>query len=514
MRIQRYESKGSVSAPQIRATQIAAPVDLGKAISFVENRYEEGLRDQEKAQKLFYANEKSRVDLAIDVEFAKSQEAIANGDFGAEQRFQKFYDKTVKDSMARMSTLPSEFSHGAMQDYERSGVVGGLKLKSAVRSKMKAETASNLGLKLSNLQIEMSNAEPGQEAEIIKKANNAIAALVANGSLDKAQEQLAVRQFLSESVDVAIENDPGRFREDYANNPDKYKGIASIKTKLKYATRLEVEKKAQDDALSVLGELSADKEKFAAYRKTGSVPFSEFIKDKSETGIAIAESLERRSAGVKPTDLQVVSVRNAMDANYKKLVKEHFKDGDFVFSKKGMEDVRNFNLTVYSTAPDLTKKQIDLMLAPADGLAIAVSEHNKAGGGIISWLPGISNPYGRALDKISDHVSGTLGVSKDIVRADSFKRDYIESFAVLYESAIAEAKEAGKPGVILRDGKTGPGNEIPIVSSAAIDYLVGKAISGTAIEPPKVNLGRKVMKDPVSGVSAYVYDDGTIEVIE
>lgn len=197
MRIPTYDAQTNLVTPQLNTPRVADPIDLSKAIDFVENQYEQGRREREQAYKLFAANETSRAQLAIDQEYAKAQEAIQNGDYGAEKRFQKFYDATVKESVNRLRDNPAAATSASF-DYQRSGVEYGLRLKNSVRSKMKADAISNHNALIEQNYKQYVYAESEIErSAALTKINDLHAKATTAGLMSKAKAEESLKDTIS-----------------------------------------------------------------------------------------------------------------------------------------------------------------------------------------------------------------------------------------------------------------------------------------------------------------------------
>lgn len=184
MKIKQYTSQQRISAPQVQPTQVADPIDLSQAIGFLEATYDQGVREKAEEQKLFLANEVTRTQLAIDEEYMKASEAVKNGDYSAKKRYEEFYNKTVSTSLGRLSEFDPQIVEGARLDFERSGVKNGLRLKSAVNSKMKSDANQSARNRLKILKKSYFDAQtPEEQAAVLSDVNSSVSVLEANGAI-------------------------------------------------------------------------------------------------------------------------------------------------------------------------------------------------------------------------------------------------------------------------------------------------------------------------------------------
>jgi len=511
MKIKQYTSQQGISALQVRPTQIADPIDLSQAINFVENRYEQGVREQEKERKLFYANEVARTQLALDEEYANASEAIKNGDYGAAKNYNKFYDGKVREALGRLSDYDPELSEAARIDFERTGMRNGLRLKSSVRSRIKADASNSYKSRRNILITELSNAATDEEAKVVLgEIARADALAESSGVLVPGGGALATQDAFNQSVDFMIDRDPGAFIADQKANPSKYKGIRSIGKKVDYAKRLRFEKEEQDKALSILAEMSADEEVFEQYQ-TGVVDLKGLMDGESEVSKLVADSVAKRAVGEKPSRAEVVKIRESLAAQNNALFEAYFDDnGNFNFSKRSIEDIRDFNRMVYAASPELTKSEMKTMLSLGKQMYQKVSEAETGKSSIIKMLPGIQDPYGVAMKKINSHVSNSLDATRDVNTINRLQVDYLESFSSLYEHFQSvghiPVKSEGIAGEFTR--------EVSWASKEGVNIIADMALQNMTAKPPNVRKNAKLMTDPVSGVQAYVFPDGSYEVVE
>lgn len=237
MRIPVYEQQRSVSAPQIRATEVAKPLDLSKAIDFVENRYEQGVKEKERGDKLFAANEMSRVDIALQQKYAEIEARIADGgDYAeAEKEYADYFNETTNESMQRFGPT-TMLSAGVKSDYQRSGLEYGLKIKGAVRQRAKADASDNFNTKLELYMGEASNISSGnQRFSVMNKMTDEISKAVSMGVMSKAEADGKLLKLANDVNNFYIENNPIEFLQDYKANPKSYSDVAGLDKKVKLA---------------------------------------------------------------------------------------------------------------------------------------------------------------------------------------------------------------------------------------------------------------------------------------
>ena len=443
MRIPKYTSKRGVSAPQIRATQVsgAAVSGLGDAINFIQGQYKQGVKQQDEDQKLFYANEKSRVSLEIDTEFAKAQEAIEAGDYGAEKRFQKIFDKTTAESQSRLSGLPVEFQDGARNDYNRAGLESGLRLKKAVNDKMRAETKSNLSIKLDNLGVKMNNAETDAERlNISSEANDAISELEAGNFVTKQGAEELVNGFLVSSVKNQAKNkseaflasldDPGRREKIKALVPGFDKLVADAEKQVAINTKIK-------DLMVVDAELSKIPEVDAAMAD-GSLSYMDIqdLKESNPTLIPQLKKYERQMIGDVPSSDEVAKQRAGIAVQYKSMIgknKKLKKKVTFDELAEFYEKISDSGLTMEQAQPYYQS------IIPALKEAALKDEEGFFASGLRENIEESKYSYqiNSALDKL-EGVSG-LGFSKSEVNTS--EADVIANVVEFY--GLAETMEEG-----------------------------------------------------------------------
>lgn len=248
MRIPQYTSEQRISAPQVATTKIADPVDLSKVINIIENQYEIGIKEQEREQKLFYANEVARTQLALDEEYAKASEAIANGDYKAKDRYNEFYNNTVQQSLSRFSDYDPEIVEAARIDFERTGVGNGMRLKTAVRSKIKSDALSSSKLRLETLKRSYFDAQSSEEQQsILSDVNKTVANLEANNAIARGSGAEVVRSWVGdiETQKIILESQTNPLNA--LNSLEKNKSNLDIDTYVSLKGRLLSQKKEIED---------------------------------------------------------------------------------------------------------------------------------------------------------------------------------------------------------------------------------------------------------------------------
>lgn len=445
MRIPVYEQQRGVSAPQVRTTQVAPPLDLGQAIGIIENKYEQGVKEQEQGRKIFAANEMSRVDLELSKKYAEIQERIASGgDYAsADKEFNKFFDQTTKESVQRLG--PTDIiAAGAQTDYQRAGVEYGLKLKSAIRSRAKSDASDNLNLSLATLEIELSNAK--SEAErlaITGKMTSKIAKGASLGLYSAADGKLKIMKIADKSATDFAKADPDGFINDVQTNPDKYKGVPYIDEKITAAKKWRVQKQQEADAMEQFSGLISDKEMLEKYN-SGVSTFADLTADASQADKNILSAINKTANGEKLTDEDKRLGMASLDDLLLDVVNTKFNEnGSFNFTADNVKAVREYAQKVYALSPMLNKTELENYLTPVTELQAAVDNNNAGEDGILNILPGINNPYGHALKSMDKYFTKDLGISEKSIKARETKRLMLDDFSSAYTQAQEEAKKTG-----------------------------------------------------------------------
>jgi hypothetical protein len=249
MRIPTYDQSVGAAAPQISAPRVADPVDLSQAINFVEGRYEQGLKQQEQDYKLYVANETARTQISIDEKYAEMVEALDNGDYEAETKFQKFYDKAVNQSLGRLNGDPA-IQESIKLDYQRSGVEYGLRLKEAKRGKLKADAAVGFNQQLNNIKVKVSNAQSLTERQsLLAQAADVYAQAESTNVFAKGAGILGMQELVDESIRDYAYNKPDQFLAEHKQNPKSFEGVTDLAKVVDGAKGVIKQRKAEADLL-------------------------------------------------------------------------------------------------------------------------------------------------------------------------------------------------------------------------------------------------------------------------
>lgn len=524
MRIPVYEQQRGVSAPQIRATEIAKPLDLSQAIDFVENRYEQGLKEKEQGDKLFAANEMSRVDIALQTKYAEIQERIANGeDYAeAEKEYTDYYNETTNESIQRFG--PTDImAAGAKLDYEKVGIEHGLKLKNAVRSRAKSDATDNFNMKVDLYDAKISNAaSPAERGAIAYEVAGEISKAVSLGVMSADEGEIKLRAFVAKSVNDYADNKPVEFIQDYEAAPYRYAGIPNIEKKVELAKIKVANFETQALAMDQYNKTSGRLDQLQRARE-GKLTAADMEDTESPVIKALAEK-------TKPTKIDP-NVQATALVKYDKGIDElnalMQQDGD---PKKVLAALDKYQTEILEDAgKSITGAQAAALIKTSQNLFFSKNED----GSINQWdfpppdenaaIVGIGQPTRLAFKYLDEtmpaNLAGADRVRYKLAFADAFDRnlnkkgeyapswDYSKDSARVQAAIMAAQAEVAvqrNPALL---GVEGTPNRI--IGSGKDEPVSGA--ESTAKAKREVRGGYKDATDKVSGAVRRYYDDGTFE---
>lgn len=239
MRVPVYSSEQRVGAPQIQTTRVADPIDLTPAINAVEEQYGIAEKARQQAYKAYVVNQEQTTKLEIEQKYAELQDAIKNGGAyaNAEKKFEDFYKKKTGQLFQNFQSDPTTATL-LRTEFEGMGVRQGMKLRDAVRSRVKRDARNVMNSRLADLDLRMSNAKNYAEATLIAKEAAGIYSSGSNGNIiNEAQAKEGISQFLTKSVNRYVDTNPVQFVKDYEANPSMFEGIYNVKEKVELAKR-------------------------------------------------------------------------------------------------------------------------------------------------------------------------------------------------------------------------------------------------------------------------------------
>lgn len=547
MRIPKYDQSVSAAAPQINAPRVADPVDLSQAINFVEGRYEQGIKQQEQDYKLYVANEAARTQLSIDEKYAEMVEALDNGDYEAETKFQKFYDKAVNQSLGRLNGDPA-IQESIKLDYQRSGVEYGLRLKDAKRGKLKADAAVGFNQQLNNIKVKVSNAQSLAERQsLLAQAADVYGQAESTNVFAKGAGIVGMQTLVDESVRDYAYNKPEQFLAEHKQNPKSFDGVTDLAKVVDISKSLVLKKQNEAKAFQkkkqfennriAMGDVvnNSDltyEQKVEKINALEALSLSGSPQDGITTTFATSARrlLKSRNGGGSTKIDQVVNSEALISFdkkidNLSYLVDNSDNAEDVIAALDELEEEITSSIGVSITgaqAVSLSKTASNLFYnRTPSGTVTEFDASIDASGGWGDIAPGIQSPDRAAVEYLRENLPANL-VGADKIR---YKLDFMNAFddalgdyassgnfaedQKLVSKAIDKAQQAiavkrnpsllgvqGVPNKIAGDGKD------EVVSSKS-----------TAEAKRSVQTGYTIMED-ANGNKAKVYEDGTIEEIK
>lgn len=524
MRIPVYEQQRSVSAPQVRATEIAKPLDLSKAVDFVENRYEQGLKEKEQGDKLFAANEMSRVDIALQQKYAEIEARIADGgDYAeAEKEYAEFFNETTNESMQRFGSTDMR-SAGVKLDYEKTGVEYGLRLKGSVRNRAKADAADNFNMKIDLYGAKISNAaNPAERGAIAYEVSSEISKAVSLGVMSADEGELKLRTFITNSVNDYADNRPLEFIKDAEANPEKYAGIANIEKKVQLAKIKVANFETQAVALQQYNTTSSRLDQLQR-AMDGTLTAKDMEDTESPVIKALATKTKRTTIPAADNAAALIKYDNGIDELNALMQQE----GD---PKKILSALDEYQTEILADAgKSITGAQAAALVKTSQNLFFS----KNTDGSINQWdfaapeenaaIFGIGQPTKLAFKYLDETIPATLAgadrVRYKLAFSDAFERnlnkdgeyapswDYSKDNERVQSAIMAAQKEVAMQRNPALLGVEGTPNRI--IGSGKDEPVSGA--ESTAKAKREVQGGYKDATDKVSGAVRRYYDDGTFE---
>lgn len=405
MRIPTYTSERNIGAPQIQTPRVSGGVDLSAAINGFE--YAAGIADKERQEKynIFVAAESQRTGFELDQKYAELKDRIANGGSyaNAEKEFQKFYEKTTQKSIARFGDDKNTAAK-IMLDYERTGMEYGLRIKSAVKSRMKSDAVNAVNSRLDNLQLRLSNATNDAEMQLILGEAAQVYSRATNGGIIKSvSAQNGLRKMLNDAVNYKIDRDPIGFLSDVEKNPKKYEGVVALPDKIIAAKNQAIKFSKIGEVNSAVNEIIANKD-LAQRAMLGELTAKDY--ENVDNPIIKAVVSQKKSIPDSEKAQALIDINNkamALDVyKIRKNTKGEYVLPDYLSTQEGMT----------KAVEDIRKFQSDLMEAQASGVftgrqsSRAMTMYKNAEQllgnlkmqleqpdmGVKEWFPGIQNP--------------------------------------------------------------------------------------------------------------------------
>lgn len=290
MKIPKYESQGSVSAPQLRTSQLPAPIKLDSIIGEIENAYDGWEKEQARAYKVYKLSEQQNTQIAIDQKYAEIKDRIDNGGSyaDAEKEFKSFYDKTVSKSLGKFNNDPLSAQEISL-DYRKAGAEYGMRLKNDVRSRARSDAKDSWGIGLDSYKLKLLNSKTITEAQSIMKD---VATHYANGEsagiIKKGSGSVQIPLLLDDTINSLIEQDPFTYMSMYENNRDALAGVTKPGLKYKAAKIKAAQIRTLADAEFTLKRIAEDRDQASRFYNmeptvddmTGDNPFTRLQKKK------------------------------------------------------------------------------------------------------------------------------------------------------------------------------------------------------------------------------------------